>query len=107
MKKGAAVGDQQCTNLPSVNHRDELPPLPIDPLPSAKGRSNAMEIGAAVTGSNEVANVDIRRRRETSQCFPCCRDSERRVLRQPVAEPRNFGIECFVSYDRFQISDRK
>ena len=98
MKKSPAVGGQQCTNLQSLNHRDELPTLPIDPRPSAKRSDGATEIGAAVTGPNEVANIDIRRR---------CRDGERRVPAQPVAEPRNFGIECFVSYDRFQISDRK
>src|SRR5580698_2212869 len=107
MKKSPAVGGQQCTNLQSLNHRDELPTLPIDPRPSAKRSDGATEIDAAVTGPNEVANIDIRRRCETSQCFPCCRDSARRVLCQPIAEPRNFGIECFVSYDRFQISDRK
>jgi hypothetical protein len=93
--------------LVRLNHSDELPPLPIDPRPSAERRRGATEIGTAVTGPNEVPNIDIRRRCETSQCFPCCRNGERRVPAQPVAEPRNFGIECFLSYDRFQISDSK
>ena len=95
----------QSTNSCGLNHSDELPPLPIDPRPSAERRGAATEIGTAVTSPNEVANIDIRRRCETSQCFPCCRDGERRVPAQPVAEPRNFGIECFLSDDRFQISD--
>ena len=97
----------QSTNLCGLNHSDELPPLPFDPRPSAERRGAATEIGTAVAGPDEVANVDIRRRCEPSQCFPCCRDGERRVPAQPVAEPRNFSIECFLSYDRFQISDRK
>jgi hypothetical protein len=54
MKKSPAVGGQQCTNLQSLNHRDELPTLPIDPRPSAKRSDGATEIGAAVTGPNEV-----------------------------------------------------
>jgi hypothetical protein len=92
----------QSTNLCGLNHSDELPPLPIDPRPSAERRGAATEIGAAVTGLNEVANIDIGRRCETSQCFPCCRHGERRVPAQPVAEPGNFGIECFLSDDRFK-----
>jgi hypothetical protein len=56
----------QSTNLCGLNHSDELPPLPIDPRTSAERRGTAMEIGTAVTGPNEVANIDIRRRCETS-----------------------------------------
>ena len=52
----------QSTNLCGPHHSDELPPLPIDPRPSAERRGAATEIGAAVTGPNEVANIDIRRR---------------------------------------------
>jgi hypothetical protein len=77
----ARRGCQLC----GLNHSDELPPLPIDPRPSAERRRAATEIGTAVTGPNEVANIDIRRRCEPSQCFPCCRDGERRVPAQPVA----------------------
>ena len=65
---------QSCEcSLPSLyglNHSDELPPLPIDPRPSAERPRAATEIATAVTGPNEVANIDIRRRCETSQCFP-------------------------------------
>lgn len=59
----------------------------------------ALEVGAAVAGPYEVGDFDIRRNCEASQCIPRCRDCERRVPQQTVAEPLDFRIERHGSWE--------
>src|SRR6516164_9676566 len=97
---------RKCKNS-GLNRAERLLLFPINPRPSAECHRAAMEIRAAVAGSNEIRDIDIRRTCEAPQGFPCCRDRERRVPEQSVAEPRHFCIKRLLRYDRFQISDRK